>query len=219
MARATDLSAHGAPVRDPDGMSQRGALTHELVLSTSTELFAERGFSATTMRQLADRAGLPLSSFYYYYRRKYDVLLAIMDSAMGRLEAGACEVLELDLAADLLLPALVERHVQVHLTRPAAARVADGELRSLQPSDLPAMLARRDRYERIFRDVLSQGARAGVFARGLDIPMASAAILTMSTGVIDWWRPGGRHTIEATAQVFGRFALGMALASGGTDGN
>jgi AcrR family transcriptional regulator len=194
-----------------DPVSERGSTTLGLVLTTSTELFAERGFAATTMRQLADRARLPLSTFYYYFSRKYDVLLAIMDDAMRQLEAGAAEALDERLDPSAQLVTLVESHVRMHLNSPAAAGVADAELRALLPPDRETMVARRDRYEQQFRDVLRAGVESGQFARDLDIPVAAAAILTMSTSVIDWWRPSGRYTINETARRMGEFACGIAM--------
>jgi AcrR family transcriptional regulator len=187
--------------------------TLDLVRSTSTELFAERGFAATTMRQLADRADLPLSAFYYYFRSKYDVLLAIMDVAMTSLEDGVEDVADGSPSPDERLLALVNRHVVVHLEDPDVARVADGELRSLQEPDRVAIVARRDAYEHHFRDALADGVRTRRFAPGLDIPVTSMSILAMATGVIYWWRPGGRYSADETAGIVARLALGMASAA------
>lgn len=195
--------------RRSGGVEASRSTTHELVLSASTELFAERGFAGTTMRDLADRAGLPLSAFYYYYRRKYDVLLAIMDTAMGRLEAAAEAAWDPDLDPGAQLVALVRSHVHVHLDRPDAARVADRELRALVEGDRETIVARRDLYERRFRDVIGEGVERGHFEPGLDIGLAAMAILTMSTNVVDWWKPGGRLGIDETAMRFGGFALAL----------
>ena len=186
-----------------------GATTRELIRATSTELFASYGFAATTMRNVADRAGVPPSAFYYYFRSKYDVLLAIMDAAMTRLEAAVAEAKDADGEPDELLVALVSRHIEVHLVDPGVARVADNEIHSLNDEDRDAMIARRDAYEQHFRAVLAAGVQTGRFDPDLDIPIASMAILTMATGVIDWWRPTGRYSIEDTAQLVGRFALAM----------
>jgi AcrR family transcriptional regulator len=205
--------------------SDRGSATLELVLATSTDLFAERGYTAATMRELADRAAVPLSTFYYYFRRKYDVLLGIMDTVMSELEAGAEAAHDESLLAPEQLVALVEAHVRVHLEHPAAARVADGELRALLPADLEPMVARRDAYEDRFREVLRAGIARGDFAEDLDVQIASMAILTMSTGVVNWWRPEGRYTVADTARIFGRLALGVAqcdrapLGAGGLSGS
>ncbi|HEV7564192.1 MAG TPA: TetR/AcrR family transcriptional regulator [Solirubrobacterales bacterium] len=209
MARSADRDSRPAPP-GADPASERGSTTLELILGTSTELFAERGYAAATMRELADRAHLPLSSFYYYFRRKYDVLLAIMDEAQGRLEVGGEEAFDKSLEPDAQLRALVACHVRFHLENPGAARVADGELRALQAADRAQMVGRRDRYEKRFRDVLAAGAKSGCFAPDLDFSVAAMAILTMSTSVIDWWRPDGPYSVEETAGLLGDFALGIA---------
>ena len=208
VARHNKGSGPAPPGADP--ASERGSTTLDLVLSTSTELFAERGFAAATMRELADRADLPLSSFYYYFRSKYDVLLAIMNTAMGRLENGAEEVWDESLDPGQQLRALVDRHVRVHLLHPGAASVADGEMRALEPEDRAAIVGRRDLYEQRFRGVLAAGVEAKIFDAKLDIPVATMGILTMSTSVIDWWYPEGRHSIDETARLVGQFALGIA---------
>jgi AcrR family transcriptional regulator len=184
--------------------------TREHLRSISVELFAEHGFAATTMRQLADRAELPLSAFYYYFRSKYEVLLAIMDAAMESLEDGVEHVVDPALPPDERLVALTARHVTVHLADPNTARVADNELRSLNDDDRGMIVERRDSYEQHFRDALAAGVESGQFDRELDIPVASMAILTMATGVIDWWRPRGRYSIDETAALLGRYALSVA---------
>lgn len=201
-----------SPARDGGGEP-----TRDLVRRASTELFAGRGFAATTMRQLADHAGLPLSAFYYYFKSKYDVLLAIMDAAMSSLENALETAVDPTLPADRRLATLVGRHVEVHLVDPAIARVADGELRSLHPEDRQAIVDRRDAYEEHFRDALAAGVEQGIFDPRLDVPLASMAILTMATGVIDWWRPAGRYSFQETADLIGAFALSLARGGASAD--
>jgi AcrR family transcriptional regulator len=195
------------------GLPGRGAVTRELIIDTSTRLFAERGYAASTIRELTERAKLPLSAVYYYFPGKYELLLAIVDAAMARLEAGADAMAGAEGTAAERLAALVRHHVDVHLREPDAARIADRELRSLRQPELDAIIERRDRYEQLFRSILDDGVRAGEFSPGLRIPIASAAIITMSTAVIDWWHPGGALNSDETGQVLAGFAV--ALATGG----
>ncbi len=196
---------NGGPATD------RGGATLELVLSTSTELFAQCGYAATTMRQLAERAELPLSAFYYYFSSKYEVLCAIMDSGMARVEAAIEAAADPDSPAGEQLVALVRAHVLTHLEEPGVARVVDGEIRALADPERRAITARRDAYERRFRRVLEQGVHEGTFGRELDVRVAAMSILTMGTGVIHWWRPGGRLSAADVADQVGYFALDVAL--------
>lgn len=174
------------------------------------ELFSERGYAATTMRQLADRAELPLSAFYYYYRSKYDILLAIMDDFLTGAEERINDAFVADDSPDVQLVSIVGAHVKHHIQRPLAARIADRELRSLEADELDEMLKRRRMYEQPFRESLLGGVESGTFAGDLDVVVAKNLILTMSTGVIDWWRPQGGHTEDAIATIVGTYALRIA---------
>jgi AcrR family transcriptional regulator len=183
-------------------------------VDASTALFAERGYEATTMREIAKRADVPLSAFYYYFPRKHEVLVAIMDAVLEELDAGCAAVLEDVRPPDVQLAMMVRAHVLLHLRRPQAARIADGELRALERRARSAAIRRRDRYEARFREVLAGGKEAGVFAPDLDVAVAAMAILTMSTGAAAWWRPRGPLTAEDTALELGRFAVAVAKSSG-----
>lgn len=185
--------------------------TRRRILEAGTALFAERGYAASSMRELAERAGVALSASYYHYPGKRDVLLAIMTEAMDRLERGALEVIALDLPPRERLPALAHAHVRVHLEEPDRARVADGELRALDPRVRAAVVSSRDRYESYFRAVLSDGIEEGCFEAALDVPVVAMAIITMGTAAVDWWRPQGRLSIDETASILSGLAVSMAV--------
>jgi len=203
-------------VSSEHGLSESGAVKRELILAVSSELFADRGYSASTMRQLAERAGLPLGNVYYYFSSKYDLLVAIIDNSMSGLQENAQAIVGGGGRPTERLAALAVHHVDVHLANPHAARVADRELRSLSPDDRERIVARRDKYEQCFRQVLSEGIELGEFSSGTAIPFASAAIITMCSGIIDWWSPNGAVDRQQSAEILSRYAVqivGGRLAS------
>lgn len=188
--------------------------TRRRILEAGRELFAERGFAASSMRELAERAEVALSASYYHFPSKRDVLLAIMEEAMDHLEQGALEVLALERPPLERLPALVHAHVRVHLAEPNRARVADTEIRSLDPKARTEVVARRDRYEFYFRDTLRQGIEDGCFDSSLDVTVVAMAIITMGTATVEWWRPDGRLSIDETAVLLSALAVAMAVHGG-----
>ena len=64
----------------------------------------------------------------------------------------------------------------------------------------------RDAYERIFQDLIHQGAKKGVFANG-DIKILSYAILTLCTAGASWYKPGGRLTVDEIADIYENFII------------
>jgi len=185
--------------------------TRQRIIAAGTALFAERGSAGSSMRQLANRAGVALSASYYHFPSKRDVLLAIMVEAMENLERGALEVLAQDYPPIERLPALMHAHVRVHLEEPDLARVADGELRALDQEARISIVRLRDRYEAYFRTTLVEGIEEGRFSPGLDVPVTAMALITMGTSTVDWWRPDGRLSIDETASMLSRMAVTMAV--------
>jgi AcrR family transcriptional regulator len=199
----------GAP--DVAARAERGADTRDRIVAAGTKLFAERGYAAASMRHLAERAGVALSASYYYFPGKQDVLVAIMDEAMIRLEGGAKDVMSRGLEPRERLAELVRAHVLVHLEEPELARVADSELRALAGPSLARVVAWRDRYEAVFRKTLAQGVENGTFSASLDVPITAMAIITMATGTAAWWRPNGRLSRGETAAQLSDLAIAMSV--------
>jgi len=185
--------------------------TRQKIIVAGTSLFAERGSAASSMRELAERAGVALSASYYHFPGKRDVLLAIMTEAMKNLERGALEVLAADLAPIERLPALMSAHVRVHLEEPELARVADTELRALDSEARAEIVGIRDRYEAYFRTVLIDGIEDGSFSPALDVPVTAMALITMGTATVEWWHPEGRLSIAQTASILSRMAVTVAV--------
>jgi AcrR family transcriptional regulator len=180
-------------------------------LRTSIELFAERGFHGTSMRQLAQRADLRQSAFYYYFRSKYDVLLAIMDDGTKMLEEEAAEVPD-DLATEEHLTRLMEGHVRVHLLEPELMRVCDREIRTLRPADRTRITDRLDVYESLFRGTLRAGRDEGLFPSDSDILVMTKSMLVMGSGVVEWWQSKGKLSVDDVATMISGYALDIARA-------
>src|SRR4051794_33619956 len=68
-----------APPLSKTTRAQKNAATTEALLTAAAQAFAERGYEATTMEQIAERVGLSKGALYYRYRSKEDLFLALLD--------------------------------------------------------------------------------------------------------------------------------------------
>ena len=100
----------------------------------------------------------------------------------------------------------IEFHVLFHAERAQEVFVGNSELRSLPPVKRAAVVEARDSYEKVFRKILEDGVRAKVF-HTTDVRLVTYGILAMGTHVADWYRPGGRLSLEEIASVYSDFAL------------
>ncbi|ADB50660.1 TetR/AcrR family transcriptional regulator [Conexibacter woesei] len=186
----------------------RSERTELHLLRTATWLFSERGFHGTSIRDIADTAGVAVSAMYYYAASKDELLVAVMRQALERLLDASARTLEgLDGPSERLAT-LIGVHVALHARNPRTAGVADHELRALARTTRRAMLAERDAYEATWVEVLREGAETGEFADrgGVD----RLALLQMCTGVAQWYKPRGDVSIP---ELCARFAdMGLALS-------
>ncbi len=170
------------------------------------------------MRSLGARLRVEAPSIYYHFPSKQDILFDILDRSMDHLQAG----LEPTVAAQgdpvARLRAGLRYHV-LHMTSHGdEAFLNQSELRSLTPANLRRIIAKRDRYEQVFRDILAAGAKAGAFAVS-DTRLAAIAILTMCTQVPAWFSEQGRLRADAIADSYIEMILrgvGAAAAAAGS---
>ena len=92
-------------------------------------------------------------------------------------------------------------HIRFHVARRHSTHVSNLELRSLSPERLSAILRLRNSYERELRQILREGAEAAVFDID-DVELTAMAIIQMITGVIVWFRPDERLSVEQVAETY-----------------
>src|SRR5688500_398455 len=170
----------------------------------ASELFRERGYSGTSVRDIARALDIQGASRYAHAASKQDVLWSVVDRAASQFEAAADEALaDLPDTADPLarLRALALAHVGVVVEDIGRASVFIHEWRSLGPERRARTLARRDAYERRFRAIIREGTEAGIFAP-TDPTVAAAYLLTALNGLITWYHPEGRLRPDAVTDAY-----------------
>ncbi|MBS9719927.1 TetR family transcriptional regulator [Tianweitania sp. BSSL-BM11] len=173
-----------------------GGKTEAAIRLAAAGLIARHGFEAVSMRQLASEVGVQVAALYRYFPTKQDLLFKLMSRHMeelltswnGAVSKGVDQPTE-------RLSAFVEHHIRFHLGRRETTHVSNLELRSLSPEQLTPILALRARYETELRTILQEGADAGRFAIE-DTALTTMAIIQMITGVIVWYRPQDRLSVD-----------------------
>lgn len=170
--------------------------------------FLELGYQGSTMRAIAERAGLSVAGLYHYYPGKQQLLVTLLDLTMSDLAART------DLAlADADGPAarfahLVECQALYHTHRRELAFIGASEMRSLDGSARHRIAAIRSDEQRKVDRPVAEACASGAF--GTTQPHeASRAVITMCTALASWYRPGGSATPEEIAAQYVDFALDL----------
>lgn len=185
----------------------------QAIEDVASDLFRERGYAATSIRDIARALSVQGASLYAHVTSKEDVLWAIVDRAASRFEAAADRA---EREAEGRRPgdpaeavaALVRAHVEVLTSDVDEAGVFVHEWRSLGPERRAAILARRDAYEARFRRRIGDGIAVGAF-RLTDPAVASSALLSALNGVAMWYDPAGRLGPDRIADHLVELALRM----------
>jgi AcrR family transcriptional regulator len=175
----------------------------------ASSLFHERGYSGTSVRDIARAVDIQGASLYAHVASKQDVLWSIVEGTASRFEAAADAVDALDpgaLGPGAHLASLVRAHVEVVTDDIERASVFVHEWRELDDTPRDEIARRRDAYEGRFRAAIVRGVESGAFAAVDPVPTA-AYILSALNGLVVWFRPAGRLSPHAVADAFADLTL------------
>ena len=185
----------------PAGLS--GAETMRAIRAEGARLIHEHGYAGMSLRDLADRVGIKASSLYNHIDSKQQLLFLLIEHHTRlALEGVDAALAEAGGDATARLRAFVGFHIRFHTGHPMDAAICLSELRCLEGENRQAIVALRDAYEARLSRIIEDGVAAGAF-RVLDARLATLAVLGAITGVLTWYRAGGRLDPAAIATAYG----------------
>ncbi|NEB75176.1 TetR/AcrR family transcriptional regulator [Streptomyces sp. SID14478] len=181
------------------------------LLVAAVEAFAERGYHATTTRDIAGRAGMSPAALYIHYKTKEELLLRI--SRIGHEKALAILRRAVDgegTAAERLTEA-VRSFVRWHAGHHTTARVVQYELDSLGEEHRPGIVELRRQSDAAVREIINDGVKAGEFDVP-DVPGTTLAVLSLCIDVARWFNTEGRRTPDEVGALYADLVLRMVGA-------
>lgn len=171
------------------------------ILQAAAQIFRLKGYHATSMQDIADAVHLQKASLYHHIESKQEILLAILDMALDILIDDLHQVVISDYSPEEKVKRAMSMYIE-RLTEDAGlAAVLLLEYRSLGPEVRTQHIQRRDRYEKLWRDLIREGVEANVF-RPIDEAIATFALLGVQNWTITWFREDGRLTAPQLADEF-----------------
>ncbi len=169
--------------------------------AAASTLFRERGYAATSVRDIAQALDMQGGSLYAHMASKEDVLWSIVIRAADRFNANVGPIAESSAPAPDRLRRMIRAHVAVVTGSQKDAAVFLHEWRFLSQSRREQIAERRDDYEALFRSVIGEGIASGAF-NNVDPRMAAMAILSALNGIATWYSPDGPSSADAVADQY-----------------
>ncbi|MFH9690624.1 TetR/AcrR family transcriptional regulator [Streptomyces sp. NPDC021019] len=181
------------------------------LLVAAVDAFAERGYHATTTRDIAGRAGMSPAALYIHYKTKEELLHRISklghERALNVLTAEA----DRDGTAGERLAGAVRSFVRWHAERHTTARVVQYELDALGEEHRTEIVALRRRSDAVVRRIIGEGVRDGEFDVP-DVPGTALAVLSLCIDVARWFNARGTRTPDEVGELYAGLVLRMVGA-------
>ncbi|MDA8193418.1 MAG: TetR/AcrR family transcriptional regulator [Thermaerobacter sp.] len=179
----------------------------ERLLRRATELFAGKGFDATSVQDIVDAAELTKGAFYYYFSSKDDLLYRIHERVVSYESEHAERIVARGMPPLETLRALIIDGVEsIGLFREEVT-VTLREMHRLQPDYYAKITEIRGRYQNYIETIIRQGQDSAVFRKDIPARMATLALLGMCNWMYTWFRPDGPLSPEEIGEAFAALVL------------
>lgn len=181
----------------------------EELLDLAATMFAERGLRATTVRDIADSAGILSGSLYHHFSSKEEMVDEVLRGFLDWLFARYREIVDtepnpLERLKGLFMTsfeAIEHRHAQVVIYQDEAKRLTGQERFSYVEQ-------RNKEQRKMWLDLLNQGVEEGYFRPDIDVDLVYRFIRDTTWVSVRWYQPGGPLTAEEVGRQYLAIVLG-----------
>jgi len=185
------------------------------MLEAARRLFWEKGYNATSMREIAIAYGCRAANIYNFFSDKEEILFEVLREEMERIINPIKHLEEDDGSSPIeQLKLIIESHLKVTLSyRRSAKLLFDVALDSLSPDKRKKIIDFRDTYDRIIRKAIRKGIDTGYFPE-VDVRLAGFMIASMITRTRIWFHPKKGVSVSELADFISQFAFNGLGGSG-----
>lgn len=188
-----------APVKKRLGRPPATDNQRERILQAAAQLFAERGYEASSVGDLAQAMGISKAGIYHYFASKQDIYDAIILDVLTQLNARVQEAVGAQEHPSEQLKAFMVTHAQTFETHYHAFTTMLVGFSGMAGAGLrDEAIRQRDAYEALLRSIMKQGQLNGEFTKA-DPATAARAVLSMLNWMARWFKPNGSACAQSVA--------------------
>lgn len=131
------------------------------IVNISATLFKEKGYSAVTMRDIAQAMHIKAASLYNHIRSKHEILVLIIIAIAEEYTHTISDIVDSDENAVEKLKKVIQLHIDITVRNPEALASLNNDWMHLPPAELAYFLKMREEYEEMFRSIVKKGIADG----------------------------------------------------------
>ena len=183
----------------------------ERLIAAAVEAFAEKGFAATTTRDIASRAGMSPAAVYVHHDSKESLLFTVSLHGHQR----ALDVINSAAASSSepieRIRTMIYDFSLWHAENSRVGRIVQWEYHALTPEHRTEIAVYRRSIEKTMQDALTDGVDQGIFAVS-DVPGTAFSLLSLGVDLVRWFEPGGSRSGPELAALHADLAVRMVRA-------
>jgi len=176
------------------------------ILAASQNVLKEKGYAATSVRDIAKALSMEPASLYSHFKSKEDILKITCFDMADKLEIGIAEVNDIYFNAEEKLRTAINLHVKVLTQNLNSAMIFIRDWRNLTGKSLDQFILKRNAYEAGFREIVQTGINEGIFNE-TDKKFAALTILSSVNWIVEWYKEDGSLASEQIATKLSDFIL------------
>lgn len=185
------------------------------LLALAATMFAERGMRATTVRDIADSAGILSGSLYHHFSSKEEMVDEVLRGFLDWLFHRYQEIVATEPNPVQRLKGLFMASFEAIETQHAAVVIYQDEAKHLSSQARFAYVDERNREQRqMWVEVLTQGIEEGYFRPDVDVDLVYRFIRDTTWVSVRWYQPGGPLTAEQVGKQYLAIVLGGITTEG-----
>ena len=188
----------GTPLTEEEQAKRRHEIFHPVV-----NIFLKKGFQETSMREIAETAGLGKSTLYDYFKTKDDILLYFFEDQLNDLTEAAQKIAVQNKPADKRLRQIIQMHLEFLQANKSLFMKLSLEAQRLKPDSQKQIQEKRHFYQDLIRSLIDEGIREGTF-RKVNSLLAAQILITSMAPVVFTARPTGtsQKMVKETLDIF-----------------
>lgn len=175
------------------------------IIRVASVLFSRKGYSATSLKEIADQVGLHKTSLFHYFRNKEEILMEVMDKGLREyMNILGESAIDPNADAEEKLRVALEKQVSVICQYKDYINVGLNEIKSLSPENREKYNRKRKQYGKRFEKIIQeiQSHDKSALFKNLNFKIVNLGILGMCNWIINWYKPEGRLGPKEISEIF-----------------
>ena len=176
------------------------------ILAQCQSILKEKGYAATSVRDIAKVLEMEPASLYSHFKNKEDILKITCFEMADKFELAVKEVNDIYFNAAEKLRMAIKLHVEILTQNLDSAIIFIRDWRNLTGDTFEQFVSKRNLYEEGFKEIVQTGIDEGVF-KETDKKFATLTILSSVNWIVEWYKPNGTLSAEQIADKLSSFIL------------